>query len=70
MAKTSSFPEQQPVPLASGLRKGVDNRIHWTLEEKNLGGEGLKGVRKGVRGCLQPKPGKTICIPLSSPLHP
>lgn len=40
VAESSSFPEQQPIPSASGLRKVMDNRIHWAFEEKNLG-EGL-----------------------------
>lgn len=47
MAETSSFPEQWLVPLASSLRRGVDDRMHWVTEAKNFGG-GLYGVRKGV----------------------
>lgn len=40
MAETCSLPEQQLVPLASGLRKGVDERMR-CVTEKNLGGEWL-----------------------------
>lgn len=47
MAEISSFPEQWLVPLASGLRKGVDDRVPWVTEAKKFGG-GLYGVRKGV----------------------
>lgn len=47
MAETSSFPEQWLVPLASGLRKGVDDRMPWVTEVKNFGG-GLYRVRMGV----------------------
>lgn len=47
MAETSSFPEQWLVALASGLRKGVDDRLHWGTETKNFG-EGIYGVTKGV----------------------
>lgn len=52
MAETCSLPEQQLVPLASGLRKGVDERMH-CVTEKNLGGEWLWGARKRV-GCQGP----------------
>lgn len=47
MAETSSFPEQWLVALASGLRKGVDDRMHWGTEAENFGG-GIYGVTKGV----------------------
>lgn len=48
MAESCSLPEQELVPLASGLRKGVDERMHCVTAEKNLGGEWLQGVRKSV----------------------
>lgn len=52
MAETCSLPEQQLVPLASGLRKGVDERMR-CVTEKNLGGEWLWDARKSV-GCQGP----------------
>lgn len=41
MAETRSLSEQQLVPLASGLRKGVDERMRCVTEEESLGGEWL-----------------------------
>lgn len=42
VAETCSLPEQWLVPLACGLRKGVDERMHSVTEEKNLGREALR----------------------------
>lgn len=67
MAETSSFPEQWLVPLASGLRKGVDDRMPWVTEAKNFGG-GLYGVRKGV-GLPTPDNGTMGRVRATASLH-
>lgn len=65
-AETCSFSEQWLVPLPSGLRKGVDERMHCITEEKNPGGECLAGVRNRVWGYKVLGNGKnTGILPLS-----
>lgn len=60
------FPWAVAGTLPSGLRKGVDERMHCITEAKNPGGECLAGVRNRVWGCKVLGNGKNVGIlPLS-----
>ena len=56
------FPWAVAGTLPSGLRKGVDERMHCITEAKNPGGECLAGVRNRVWGCKVLANGKNIGI--------